>query len=88
VARKEGIGQAAFDFITPVGIQQIVDNTAAVQRVLSEKRAITDSKLVTLAPMSDVLNRLFGFSRAGEQREFQRRLREGELPTFIPPGAL
>jgi len=88
VARKEGIGQAAFDFITPVGIQQFVDNTAAVQRVLSGQRAITDSKLVTLAPMSDVLNRLFGFGRAGEQREFQRRLREGELPTFIPPGAL
>jgi hypothetical protein len=88
VARKEGIGQAAFDFVTPVGIQQFVDTTAAAQRVLSGQRAITDSKLVTLAPMSDVLNRLFGFSREREMREFKRRLGEGELPTFIPPGAL
>jgi VanZ family protein len=87
VARKEGIGQAVFDFVTPVAIQQGVDNTAELQRVLSGEKAITDSKLVTLAPLSDVLNRIFGFSQEREFKEFKRRQREGEAPLFIPPGA-
>ena len=88
VARKEGIGQAAFDYVTPVGIQQAVDITAELQRVATGQKAITDSKLVTLAPFSDVINRVFGFSREREAREYERRAREGDLPTFIPPGAL
>ena len=88
VARKEGVGQAALDYVTPVGIQQAVDITAELQRVVTRDRAITDSKLVTLAPFSDVINRIFGFSREREEREYERRAGEGDLPTFIPPGAL
>jgi len=38
--------------------------------------------------MSDVLNRIFGFTKQKEQREFKRRIKEGERPFLIPPGAL
>jgi hypothetical protein len=52
------------------------------------KKAITDSKLVTLAPFSDVINRMFGFTRERERKEFKKRAREGERPILVPPGAL
>ena len=86
--KREGIGEAALDYFSPVGLQQIMDTTGALQDVISGKKAVTDPKLVTLAPHSDVINRMFGFTKDRERRELSRRAAEGELPSFIPPGAL
>jgi hypothetical protein len=87
-ARKEGVGQAAFDYVTPVAIQQFVDMTSEVGRVARGERAITESKFVTLLPFSDVINRIFGFQKGRERKEYMRRVREGERPFIVPPGAL
>lgn len=87
-ARKEGVGQAAFDYVTPVAIQQFVDMTSEVGRVARGERAITESKFVTLLPFSDVINRIFGFQQGRERKEYMRRVREGERPFIVPPGAL
>jgi hypothetical protein len=87
-ARKEGVGQAAFDYVTPVAIQQFVDATSELGRVMSGERAITESKFVTLLPFSDVINRIFGFQKGRERKEYMRRVREGERPFIVPPGAL
>ena len=87
-ARKEGVGQAALDFFTPVAIQQFVDATSELDRVIRGERAITESKFVTLLPFSDVINRIFGFQQERERKEFMRRVREGERPFIVPPGAL
>ena len=87
-ARKEGVGQAAFDYVTPVAIQQFVDATSELDRVVRGERAITESKFVTLLPFSDVINRIFGFQQGRERKEYMRRIKEGESPFIIPPGAL
>jgi len=86
--KKEGLVEAAILYFTPVGMQQIADITMELQLVLSGKKAITDSKLVTLAPFSDVINRLFGFTQERERKEYKRRIKKGEGPILIPPGAL
>ena len=86
--KKEGAGQAAFDYVTPVAIQQFVDMTSEVGRVARGERAITESKFVTLLPFSDVINRIFGFQQGRERKEYMRRVREGERPFIVPPGAL
>ena len=87
-ARKEGVGQAAFDYLTPVAIQQFVDATSELDRVLRGERALTESKFVTLLPFSDVINRIFGFQKGRESKEYLRRVKEGERPFIVPPGAL
>ena len=87
-ARKEGVGQAAFDYVTPVAIQQFVDITNETGRVFRGERAITESKFVTLLPFSDVINRIFGFQKERERKEFRRRIGEGERPFLVPPGAI
>ena len=87
-ARKEGVGQAAFDYVTPVAIQQFVDATSELDRVIRGERAITESKFVTLLPFSDVINRIFGFQQGRERKEYMRRVKEGERPFIVPPGAL
>ncbi|MHA2066561.1 MAG: hypothetical protein ACXABY_19490, partial [Candidatus Thorarchaeota archaeon] len=87
-ARKEGVGQAAFDYVTPVAIQQFVDMKSEVGRVARGERAITESKFVTLLPFSDVINRIFGFQEGRERKEYMRRIKEGERPFIVPPGAL
>ena len=87
-ARKEGIGQATLDFVTPVAIQQFVDITSEMGRVATGQKAITESKFVTLLPFSDVINRIFGFQKERERREYMRRSREGERPFLIPAGAI
>ena len=87
--KREGIGQAALDFITPITIQQGVDYTAELQRVMSGDKALTESKLVSIAPASDVINRLFGFTREKEKKEYMRRLKQDrEVPFITPPGAM
>lgn len=86
--KKEGIGSALVGYVTPITVQQFMDYTAEFQRVTSGDRALTASKLVSIAPFSDVLNRMFGFQQEKERREYIRRAREGELPTFMPPGSL
>jgi hypothetical protein len=87
-ARKEGLGQASLDFVTPVAIQQFVDITSEMGRVATGQKAITESKFVTLLPFSDVINRIFGFQKERERREYMRRSREGERPFLIPAGAI
>jgi hypothetical protein len=87
-ARKEGIGQATLDFVTPVAVQQFVDITSEMGRVATGQKAITESKFVTLLPFSDVINRVFGFQKERERREYMRRAREGERPFLIPAGAI
>jgi hypothetical protein len=86
--KREGLGQAALDFITPITVQQGVDYTAELQRVMSGDKALTESKLVSIAPASDVINRLFGFTREKEMKEYRRRLKEGDVPFIRPPGSL
>ena len=86
--KKEGIGSALVGYVTPITVQQFMDYTAEFQRVTSGDKALTASKLVSIAPFSDVLNRLFGFQQEKERREYIRRTREGERPTFVPPGSL
>ena len=86
--KKEGAGQAAFDYVTPVAIQQFIDMTNEVGRVSRGERAFTESKFITLLPFSDVINRMFGFQKERERKEFKRRIREGERPFLVPPGAL
>ena len=85
--KREGIGSFAINFITPVSVQQFIDVTKAGQDALSGT-PVGRTKLPTLMPLSDVLNRIFGFTKQKEQREFKRRLKEGERPFLIPPGAL
>ena len=87
-ARKEGAGAALRDYVTPVAIQQFIDATSELDRVIRGERAITESKFVTLLPFSDVINRIFGFQQERERKEFMRRVREGERPFIVPPGAL
>jgi hypothetical protein len=86
--KKEGLGEAALSYFTPVGMQQIADIAMELQRVASGQKAITDSKLVTLAPFSDVINRLFGFTKEREMKEYRRRIKKGESPILVPPGSL
>jgi hypothetical protein len=86
--KKEGIVGAIFNYFTPIGMQQAIDYGAEMQRVIAGDKAVTDSKLVSILPFTEQLNRIFGWSRERERREYIRRRREGELPTFIPPGAL
>ena len=86
--KREGLGQAFLDFITPITVQQGVDYTAELQRVMSGDKALTESKLVSIAPASDVINRLFGFTREKEMKEYRRRLKEGDVPFIRPPGSL
>ncbi len=86
--RKEGAGEALLDFTLPVAVQQFTDILGEVGRVTSGERAITESKFVTLLPFSDVINRIFGFRKERERREYMRRAREGERPFLIPAGAI
>ncbi len=86
--RKEGAGEALLDFTLPVAVQQFTDILGEVGRVTSGERAITESKFVTLLPFSDVINRIFGFRKERERREYMRRAREGERPFLVPPGAI
>jgi hypothetical protein len=86
--KKEGLGEAAISYFTPVGMQQIADIAMELQRVASGQKAITDSKLVTLAPFSDVINRLFGFTKEREMKEYRQRIKKGESPILVPPGSL
>jgi hypothetical protein len=81
--KKEGIGSALIGYVTPITVQQFMDYSAEIQRVASGDKALTASKLVSIAPFSDVLNRLFGFQKEKERREYIRRRREGELPSFV-----
>ncbi len=85
--KRDGVGAFALNYFQPVALQQFVDVTKSVQQ-LAEGTPVERTKLMTLAPMSDVLNRIFGFTKQKEQREFKRRLKEGERPFLIPPGAL
>ena len=86
--RSEGIGRAAFDYLTPVAFQQAMDATGELQKVMSGERAFTQSKFVAYAPYSDVINRMFGFQKERERKTLKRKAAEGESPLFIPPGAL
>ena len=86
--KKEGAGEALLDFTLPVAVQQFTDILGEVGRVTSGERAITESKFVTLLPFSDVINRIFGFQKERERREYMRRAREGERPLLIPAGAI
>ena len=86
--KREGVVEGLYKYFTPVGMQQIADIGMELQLVLSGKKAITDSKLVTLAPFSDVINRLFGFTQERERKEYKRRIKKGEGPILIPPGSL
>ena len=81
------MGAFALNYFQPVALQQFVDITKSVQQ-LGSGTPIERTKLMTLAPMSDVLNRIFGFTKQKEQREFKRRIKKGERPFLIPPGAL
>ena len=85
--KRDGFGSFALNYFQPVALQQFIDITKSVQQ-LAGGTPIERTKLMTLAPMSDVLNRIFGFTKQKEQREFKRRLKEGERPFLIPPGAL
>ena len=85
--KRDGFGSFALNYFQPVALQQFVDITKSFQQ-LAEGTPVERTKLMTLAPMSDVLNRMFGFTKQKEQREFKRRLKEGERPFFTPPGAL
>ena len=85
--KREGIGSFALNYFLPVSVQQFIDVTKAAQDVFAGK-PVGRTKLPTLLPLSDVLNRIFGFTKQKEQREFKRRLKEGERPFLIPPGAL
>ena len=86
-AQKEGVGMALLDFFTPVAIQQFTDVTFSAQKLMAGE-PIQKTDIITLAPLSDVLNRIFGFTREREQKEYRRRLREGERPFVVPPGTL
>ena len=86
--KREGVVEGLYGYFTPVGMQQIADIAMELQLVLSGKKAITDSKLVTLAPFSDVINRLFGFTKEREMKEYKRRIKKGESPILVPPGSL
>jgi hypothetical protein len=87
--KREGIGSALIGYVFPISAQLLVDNTLELQRVMSGDKALTDSKLVTNAPFSDVLNRIFGFGKEKQRKKYiRRRLEKGELPTFIPPGSM
>jgi hypothetical protein len=86
--RSEGIGRAAFDYLTPVAFQQAMDATGELQKVMSGERALSQSKFVAYAPYSDVVNRMFGFQKVKERKTIKRKAAEGESPLFIPPGAL
>ena len=55
---------------------------------MSGDKALTESKLVSIAPASDVINRLFGFTREKEMKEYRRRLKEGDVPFIRPDGSL
>ena len=85
--KRDGVGAFALNYFQPVALQQFVDITKSVQQ-LAEGTPVERTKLMTLAPMSDVLNRMFGFTKQKEQREFKRRIKKGERPFFTPPGAL
>jgi hypothetical protein len=85
--KRDGVGSAVLNFFQPVALQQFVDVTKSVQQI-STGTPIERTKIVTMAPMSDVINRIFGFTKQKEQREFKRRLKEGERPFLIPPGTL
>ena len=85
--KRDGFGSFALNYFQPVALQQFVDITKSVQQ-LAEGTPVERTKLMTLAPMSDVLNRMFGFTKQKEQREFKRRIKKGERPFFTPPGAL
>jgi len=86
--RKEGAGEALRDYFTPVAFQQFYDLTGELGRVTTGERALTESKFVQILPFSDVINRIFGFQKERERKEFRRRIGEGERPFLIPPGAL
>jgi hypothetical protein len=86
--RKDGPGEAFIDYLTPVAIQQFADITDALTKVTTGQQAITDSKLVSLAPFSDVINRIFGFQKERERRQLKRRKKEGDRPFLIPVGAI
>ena len=86
--RKEGAGEALRDYFTPVAFQQFYDLTGELGRVASGQRALTESKFVQILPFSDVINRIFGFQKERERREFKRRIREGERPFLVPLGAI
>ena len=86
--RKDGPGEAFIDYLTPVAIQQFSDITEALTKVTTGQQAITDSKLVSLAPFSDVINRIFGFQKERERRQLKRRKKEGDRPFLVPPGAI
>lgn len=86
--KKEGIGGALLGYFTPITVQQLVDYTVEIQRVMSGDKALTESKLISMAPFSDVLNRMFGFTREQQKKKYIRKRREGERPFIVPPGAL
>ena len=86
--RKEGAGEALRDYFTPVAFQQFYDLTSELTRVTTGERAFTESKFVQVLPFSDVINRIFGFQKERERKEFRRRIGEGERPFLVPPGAI
>jgi hypothetical protein len=85
--QREGVGAGLINFFEPVAVQQFIDVTKSVQQ-LGAGEPIQKTDLITFAPFSDVLNRIFGFTKEREQREFKRRIKEGERPFLVPPGAL
>ena len=85
--QSEGFGSFALNFFMPVSVQQFIDVTKAAQDAIGGT-PVGKTKLPTLMPLSDVLNRIFGFTKQREQREYKRRIREGDRPFLVPPGSL
>lgn len=85
--KREGVGATVINYFSPVALQQFVDVSKAFQD-LGAGIPVGKTKLPTLAPMSDVINRMFGFTKQREQREYKRRIKKGERPFLIPPGSL
>ena len=85
--QREGVGSFALSYFQPVALQQFIDVTFAVQE-LQNGVPIEKTKIPTIAPLSDVLNRIFGFTKEREQRKFERKLKEGQRPFLVPPGSL
>ena len=85
--KREGVGATVINYFSPVALQQFVDVTKSVQDI-GAGIPVGKTKLPTLAPMSDVINRMFGFTKQREQREYKRRIKKGERPFLVPPGSL
>ena len=91
-AREEGVANAVFNYAMPITIQQTLDLFETINQVAFEGKPVSESKLMTFLPYTEVINRSFGFGirarQKKERKEYIRRAKEGERPFVIPPGAL